>query len=107
MSRFYLKVHNPKLGHDDTYDLDVDDKGWTVAHLAINGRCDPCGVPKLYENFEQDSIVYPGIFRWYMSELWGHARGESMSDAEIQHRLNRLTKWVNELTAVTRPDYGY
>jgi len=105
MARFSITVYSPRWGHDDTYQLDVDDNGWVVAHQSFNGSCDPDGVPVLYQSFRQDEIIYPGTFTWYMRELWEHAHNGTLSDEEIQRRLNRLAQWLRELSSVAVPEF--
>lgn len=105
MSRFTFKVFCPRWGHDDIYHLDLHSEGWIISHDATGGLCDSKGNPYLYEIFRNDQIEYPGTLEWYMQELYERARDKTLSDEIIQERLDRLAKWVEEVTEVERPKF--
>lgn len=104
-SRFTFTVKSPRWDGSDTYRLDIHAGGWTVDHIAINGECDKQGNPYLFENFDQDSITYPSGLNLEMELLFEYARDKSLSDREIQNRLDRLAQWVTGVDAVPKPQF--
>lgn len=100
---FRFRVYTPRWGHHDNYKLKVIDDGWYVSHIAINGECDRQGNPYLFDNLRQDSIEFPDGLGFEMELLFEHARDRTIPDEEIQARLNRLARWVEEVNGVERP----
>lgn len=78
-----------------------------MAHISIYGDCDPRGVPFLYENLTHDSIQYPSGLPVALEGVFEHARDGTLTDNEIQSRLDRLAQWVGDVNAVERPQFDY
>lgn len=102
---FNFKVNSPRWGHPDTYRLRILDEGWRVDFISICGDCDAQGEPYLYRNLEHDSIDYPASLKREMESLFLQAKEGSLTNEEIQDRLDRLGQWVSEVDAVTKPNF--
>lgn len=103
--RFEFRIQSPRWEGKDVYRLNIEENGWHVSHQSYSGSCDKRGVPHLYGNFDQDHLQYPSGLGFEMELLFEHARDKTLHDAEIQARLDRLAKWVEDVTAVERPDF--
>lgn len=104
-SRFTFTISSPSCGHDDTYRLDIHADGWVVDHIAIDGECDKQGKPYLFSNLDHDAITYPSGLGHEMELLFEHARDKSLTDEEIQKRLDQLAQWVNSVNAGPKPQF--
>jgi len=102
---YRFKVYSPRWGHDDTYRLTVNQNGWHVEFLAINGDCDKTGHPYLFQNLNQDSIEYPSGLGFEMNLIYEHAWDGTLSVEEIQRRLDKLGEWVGQVDSVPKPSF--
>ena len=99
---FKFTVFGRHFNHYDTYTLILNDEGWHVSHIAINGQCNRRGEPVLYQNFRQDSISYPADMASDMEDIWESFHEGERTHEEVQEALNRLGKWV-DATGNARP----
>lgn len=84
-----------RRGRYDTYTIELNEKGWYVRFLAINGQCNKRGEHYLFKNLNQDSINYPEALGDYMEFLWEHSK--KRNEKWIQQKLNVIAKWIRDV----------
>ncbi|MDX1491309.1 MAG: hypothetical protein R3332_08480 [Pseudohongiellaceae bacterium] len=95
MDEFSFKVHANRWGSTSTYKVRKTDTGWHVAHIAINGDCEPDGSPFLYSNFKQDHICYPSGLGNQLEWLWRQIDECEIDWEDAQEKLQELGDWVS------------
>ncbi|WP_295622571.1 hypothetical protein [uncultured Lamprocystis sp.] len=93
---FSFPVYCPRFKQNDDYEMTVGKDGWLVINIEIEGVC---------KNLTHDSIQYPSGLLVALDGLFEHARDGTLTDDEIQSRLDRLAQWVNHVNAVERPQF--
>lgn len=94
---FTFCVFSNRWGHDDTYSVKRTEDGWIIRHMAIGGPCDKGGRPFLFDNFRQDSILFPEDMGGWMEWLWDQAALQGMTVQQVQEGLQQLADWVSTI----------
>nr|VFK53535.1 MAG: hypothetical protein BECKTUN1418F_GA0071002_102311 [Candidatus Kentron sp. TUN]VFK55624.1 MAG: hypothetical protein BECKTUN1418E_GA0071001_103111 [Candidatus Kentron sp. TUN] len=94
MKDLKFKVFNRKRESTLTYRINHTSKRWHIAHIAINGDCEPDGTHLFYANFNQDYISYPRNFGNYLEWLWEQVNEGVFDKEETQKKLQELADWV-------------
>lgn len=95
MEELTFKVFNNRRSEIVTYRVNKTDSGWYIAHVAINGDCEPDGSPCFYSNFDQDYINYPSGFASSLEWLWEQIDSKKINHEEAQNKLQELADWVS------------
>ena len=95
MEEYEFEVFNNRWNSTLTYRVRKTESGWHIAHIAINGNCEPDGNPLFYSNFKQDNISYPNNFGDYLEWLWEQMDQGEVAEDEAQKMLQELADWVS------------
>jgi hypothetical protein len=111
-NNFTVKLHSPRWGTDDPYDIEMDRKQMSVGKLGpskailnyVEGR-DPewSGGPfmskhPLVDILENDSIYPPTIFIRALEFAWSAWRNHELDDVEVETEVGKIFDWVNEVS---------
>ncbi len=100
-----LKVYTRRQGHDDTYTITQNAKGWLVSNgNAHRGQSDNTGAPVLYSAFGQDLVSYPVNIGDYLESLWDHIQSKKVRQDEAQEYMDLVSQWL-EATEKSKPKY--
>lgn len=95
-----FQVKSKLRSRPDKYKVSITSSGWSIQNLVIGGDCDQSAKPYLFNNFDQDSVIYPNDFHCYFSYLWEEAKRKKLSEDEIQIHLNELSEFLDTFQEV-------
>lgn len=103
-TKFKLRVHSNRWGHNDNYNLTKTEDGWLVTYLKeTDASCDKGGNPTLQKALSSESISYPADLEYFISDIWNAS--ENRSAEEVQAYFDTLADWLSE-TEKTKPNFS-
>lgn len=95
--QYKISIFNKLRGRRDTYRLILNEHGWYVSFIAINGQSDARGCPFLYNNLDHDGLSYPIELYDVMEYLWKMRFYKKVSRKQLEQKLSAISNWLSKI----------
>jgi hypothetical protein len=113
MPTISMRIFSPRWGHEDTYDvhLEQDEMRVTMApRVAVctwRDNLDPVWSGESLDRIMRNDMIYaPAIFQRLLEHLWMSWRNSELTTEQANAELQELAEWLNATTrAKPRTDF--